>query len=490
MERAETLAKLHKDCQVLPPALSTSEKATHAKIFMSLVQTKPSQRPSSAELLDSGDIPVQAEDESLRRARRLLSDRNSQHRSQFINSLFSEPDQSDTPASTTGLRNQLKAMTLLEDVEAMSRRSPHDLNLQAVVKDRLTTIFQRHGAVERTDSPALFPYNVCYSSDDVVKFLNPNGKIMQLPYDLILPNAMLLARQTRREHKSFIFDDVYRVDHLREQPKIFGEANFDIVSKSGANLALCEAEILKVVDEIIDTFTNLTSAQMCYHVNHSRVLDAVLRFCDIDTTKWSAVKETISKLHTGEWTWAKVRHELRGPSIAVANTSLDELERFDFRDTLDRAVARIRFILKDTIDLESTFAHLSAVTTYLDHLNVQRKVYLSPLSSHNEKFYHGNILFQCLYDQKKRSVLAAGGRYDNLVRDHQPIASQKTHVHAVGFQLAWTGVCAGMDAYLQKLAKSKSKVRTSGVASAKFVLFLRLETCHRSIRPGHLPWHS
>lgn len=465
MERAETLELLQKEDHALPSALDNTEKATQAVIFMSLIQHKSTHRPSSSELLQSGQIPVQDEDESFRMARRLLADRTSHFRSQFINSLFNERHAIDNSSITMRIAptDPMRAVTLLEDVRAMSRSLPDDLDLQAMVRERLTAIFHRHGAVERTDSPALFPYHSCYPSADVVQFLSPTGKVMQLPYDLILPNAMLLARHSRPEPKTFVFDNVYRVDHLRDQPKIFGEANFDIVSENSLNLALREAEVLKVIDEILDTFPSLASVQMCYHINHAQLLDAILRFCDVEVSKWPAVKETVSKLHTGEWTFAKVRHELRGPSIAVAATSLDELERFDFRDTLEKAIARIRSIIKDTADLESAFAHMQAVITYLVRFNVKRKVYLNPLSSYNENFYRGNLLFQCLYDQKKRSVLAAGGRYDHLIHDHQLITSRKNHVYAVGFQLAWTGLCADMVSYLKRGTKSKAKRKSQSL---------------------------
>lgn len=456
MERAENLEKLQRENHTLPPALDNEQKATQGKIFMSLTQHKPSQRPSSLELLHNGQIPVEDENESLRMARRLLTDPTSHYRSHFIGCLFAERRAGgDVPHS---IIDPMQAVTLLEDVRAMSRSLPESLDLQAIVRGMLTAIFHQHGAVERTDSPALFPYNTAYPSTDVVQLLYPTGKVMQLPYDLILPNALLLAQQSRPERKTFIFDNVYRVDHLRE-PKIFGEANFDIVSGNSVNLALQEAEVLKVIDEILDAFPSLTSVQMCYHINHAELLDAILQFCDIELSKWVAVKETISKLHTGDWTWKKVRHELRGPSIAVAATSLDELELFDFRDSWDKAIPRLRSILKDTTELESTFAHMHDVTIYLNRLNVKRKSYINPLSSYNEKFYRGNLLFQCLYDQKKRSVLAAGGRYDQLIRNHQPVITRKYRVHAVGLQLAWTGICADMAMYLKRISKSKAKRR-------------------------------
>ncbi len=471
MERAETLEMLQKEDHPLPLALESLTKATQAAIFMSLVQHNPSQRPSSAELLQSGQIPVQDEDESFRVARRLLADRASHFRAQFISSLFNEKHATDDPSNIAGTAptDPMRAVTLLEDVGAMSRSSPDDLDLQSMVREKLTAIFRHHGAVERTDSPAVFPYHSCYPPADVVQFLSPKGQVMQLPYDLILPNAMLLARHSRSERKTFVFDNVYRVDHLRDQPKIFGEVNFDIVSANSLNLALREAEVLKVIDEIIDIFPNLATVQMCYHINHSQLLDAILRFCNVEASKWPAAKETVSKLHTGGWTWAKVRHELRGPSIAVAATSLDELERFDFRDPLEKAITRIRSILKDSIHLETAFAHMQAVVNYLVRLNVKRKVYLNPLSSYNEKFYSGNLFFQCLYDQKKRSVLAAGGRYDQLISSHQPITSRKKHVYAVGFQLAWTGLCADMVSYLKRRTKSKAKRKSQCLNSLAWI---------------------
>ena len=195
----------------------------------------------------------------------------------------------------------MEAVKLLEDMGAMSPTSPNNLDLQSMVREKLTAICQRHGAVERTDSPALFPYHAYYTADDVVRFVSTTGKVMQLPYDLILPNAMSLARQLRPERKTFVFDNVYRVDNPKDQPKIFGETNFDIVSGKGSNLALREAEVLKVIDEIIDTFPNLSSSQMCYHINHSQLLDSILQFCGINPIIWSSVKEAISKLHTGDW---------------------------------------------------------------------------------------------------------------------------------------------------------------------------------------------
>jgi hypothetical protein len=44
-----------------------------------------------------------------------------------------------------------------------------------------------------------------------------------------------------------------------------------------------------------------------------------------------AVAETLSKLNVHSWTWQKIKAELRSPLIGVSATSVDDLQRFDFR---------------------------------------------------------------------------------------------------------------------------------------------------------------
>lgn len=86
----------------------------------------------------------------------------------------------------------------------------------------------------------------------------------------------------------------------------------------------------------------------------------------------------------------------------------------------------------------STIAHLKEVVEYTKLLGVTTKIYINPLNSLKEAFYHGGILFSCLYDKKNKEVFAAGGRYDYLIKEHRPrIGGQEHKRHAVGFSLAW-----------------------------------------------------
>jgi translation initiation factor 2-alpha kinase 4 len=92
----------------------------------------------------------------------------------------------------------------------------------------------------------------------------------------------------------------------------------------------------------------------------------------------------------------------------------------------------------------------------LQSFGVKRKVYINPLSSLHDKFYRGSILFQCVFDSKRRDVFAAGGRYDRLIQEFAPkVLSNRPQAHAVGFNLSSDRLGSSMAEYLKSRAPSK-----------------------------------
>ena len=448
MERDHVVRKLRERKHELPTEFESPEKLLQGSIITSLISHKPSERPSCAELLRAGKVPLQIEDEAVKEALKALSDRNSPHYAKMMAALFSQkPDlqakdftwDMGTSAGTQGIK-------------------ANDILLQNLVKDRLAIVFRGHGAVEIQRQP-LFPWSDHYVSNNAVKLFDPSGTLVQLPYDLTLPYARSVGRGALFLEKTFTIGSVYRDNYTGGAPRSNGEADFDILSYDTLDLALKEAEVLKVVDEVIDEFPSLASAQMCFHLNHADLLEMVMDFCRISVPQRPAVKEVLSKLNIQKFTWQKIKNELRAPEVGVSSTSLDDLARFDWRDTLEKAFAKLRRIFTGTKYLDRThaiFAHLTSVAGYMKLWNVKRKVYISVLSSFNEKFYSGGILFQCLFDSKQREVLAAGGRYDRLIEEYrskgqgQPTAGY----HAVGVNLGWDRLVNSMARYLKKPEKS------------------------------------
>lgn len=316
MERDQTLRAIREKDHSLPSTFHQPEKIVQGQIIDSLLSHIPSERPSASELLQSGKIPLQVEEEAFRRAIvHLLSDPNSPDYRKILSEIFSQQ-----PKRFEGIA---------WDADSRERPDGNELLVQGLVKEHLSSIFCRHGAVEN-QRQMLFPRSHHYGNG-VVRLLDSSGNHLQLPFDLTLPNARTISRQGSSLEKTFAFGTVYRESSHGGEPNTHKEVDFDIASYDSLDLALKEAEVIKVLDEIIDEFTPLKSVPMCFLINHSDLLEAILKFCRITHAQAPMVKESISKLNVGKWTMQKIKSELRSPPVGVASTSLDELVRFDFR---------------------------------------------------------------------------------------------------------------------------------------------------------------
>lgn len=446
MERDHNIRVLREKQHTLPAVFLTPEFALQGTIIESLVSHRPSERPSSSELLRSGKIPVKIEDETIRLALEGLSDPNSPYYHQIMSALFSPKSSGQVKDYTWDLGSAVSA----------NGTDASTLILQSMVKEKLMCVFRRHGAIE-SQRQLLLPRSPYYANNEVPQLLDATGTLVQLPYDLILPNARAIALNRPASERTFAFGNVFRNNSTGGAPRHNGEVDYDIVTADTLDLALKEAEVIKVLDEIVDEFPAFTSTQMCFHLNHSDLLNLIMEYCRISVPQRPAVKEILSKLNIDTWNWQKVMRELRTPTLGVSATSLDDMARFDFRDTPDKAFSKIRSIFEGTEFIDrtrATFNHLESVIGYLKQFGVHRKVYICPLSSLNEKFYSGGVLFQCLYDTKRRHVLAAGGRYDRLIEEHKPkIHGQFTGCHAVGMNLGWDRLVSSMARYHKNLGK-------------------------------------
>ena len=424
MERAQVVEGLRKKKVILPLDFDTTGKAVQADIILSLLNHSPKERPTSTELLQSGKLPVQMESETIRQTLAGLSDPRSPYYHKMMSALFSRPTK--------------QAKDVAWDMDTMNP-SAGDLLLQTIVKQKLLSIFRRHGAVE-TPRSALFPRSGHYGPN-AVQLLDPNGTLVQLPYDLTLPNARAIAKHAPSVQRSFAFCPVYRDRQSGGQPQTFSEVDFDIVSTNSLDLALKEAEVIKVLDEVVLSFPALSSTQMCFHLSHADLLDLIFEFCRIEPSLRQVVAETLSKLNIQKWSWEKIKIELRSPLIGVSATSVDDLQRFDFRDTPTKAFQKLKAIFEGTGIFDkasSSIAHLRDVIEYTKRFDVRSKIYIKPLESLKEKFCKGGIVFSCIYDRKVKDVFAAGGRYDSLIREYShKIGNHSVERHAVGFNLAW-----------------------------------------------------
>ncbi|KAK0636270.1 anticodon binding domain of tRNAs-domain-containing protein [Bombardia bombarda] len=451
MQRAKVLEEVRRSPPCLPADFKFGDK-NQIEIMLSLLTHNPKERPSSAELLKSGKLPIQMESEAIRRAIAGLTEPNSPYYQKTLSALFD--------------RRLEQTKDYAWDMASTSP-SASELMRRYIVKDTLIAIFRRHGAVE-TPTAFLYPRSSHYEQG-VVELLDHSGTVLQLPYDLVMGHARSLARVTSGPvvQRSYSFGNIFRDRHGGGQPNVLGEVDFDIVTQDALDLALKEAEVIKVLDEIVGAFPAMSSTPICFHLGHSDLLHLIFDFCGVEASARQAAAEVLSKLNIGNYTWQKVRGELRAPSIGISATSVDELQRFDFRDTPSKAISKLKSILEGTEHHQNatpTLAHLREVYEYAKRFGVKNKIYISPLSSIHEAFFRGGVLFACLYDTKVKHVIAAGGRYDSLIREHRPkIRSRVEERHAVGFSLNWENELAKPvprttgKAFLKKAAEEEAQ---------------------------------
>ena len=315
MQKADVIGQLRRQKPILPGDFKPAERI-QTDIVLSLVNHSPKDRPSSADLLKSGKLPVQMESETIRRTLAGLADPSSPYYGKMLSTLFARPVEPTKDYAWDMFAAMPTAAELLN---------------HGVVKQELISIFRRHGALE-TPRSSLYPRSSHYG-DNVVQVLDSNGTVLQLPYDLTMGHARLMAKNTGSPvvQRTFNFGNVFRDKQDTGQPQMFGEVDFDIVTTDTLDLALKEAEVLKVLDEIIYNFPSLSSTQMCFHVGHSDLLQLILEYCGIEPACRRSAADVLSKLNIHNYTWQKIKSELRMPSVGISATSVDELQKFDFR---------------------------------------------------------------------------------------------------------------------------------------------------------------
>ena len=442
MERIRALQDVRERDHELPITFhANGEKAAQGRLISCLICHKPSERPSSTELLRSDILPVKIEDETIRQALSGLSDRRSPYHQKMMSALFAH-DSADT--------NRVKAMAWDAASSGLVDDSKR-LRLRGLAKETLEDVFRRHGA-EEGRRQAVFPKSGYYTNPNVVQLLDASGNLLQLPYDLTLPHARQLAQQPSAVRCTFAFGNAYRDQFQGGPPRVNEEVDFDIADTgSDDERVLSDAEVLKVMDDVVCEMPLFaTSVTVSFHLNHASILNAVLDHCRVPVAQQPAVKEIISKLGFHQNSWSKIRVELR--KFGLPDTTLDDLQQFDFRDEPEKAFVRLRTLFEGATTrlrsrLDTGIRSLKEILHIVASFNLQRKVYVPPLGSVNAKFYDDGILFQCVLERKSnRVVIAAGGRYDSLIRTYRPADMRTKPQGAVG-------VSIGLDPIISNMAK-------------------------------------
>jgi translation initiation factor 2-alpha kinase 4 len=218
------------------------------------------------------------------------------------------------------------------------------------------------------------------------------------------------------------------------------------------------------MDEIVAGIPGISVSHVAFHLNHWNLLELILEFCGVKQSVRPQVKDILSELNIQNQTWFKLAKELRAQPIGLSPTALHVLAQFDFRDTPDNALAKIQALLGNSdcaSRMEPIAAHIQKVVSYAKEIGVRSRMFVCPFSCAKHKFYQSGLMFQCIMNAKGRAVFAAGGRYDQLIVQHQPAGlTELSHCYAVGMSF-------GFDRLLHLVAQLQSRTNQAQKINTK-----------------------
>ncbi|CAL1189967.1 unnamed protein product [Candida parapsilosis] len=432
MERALTLNKLRQ--REYPENWKGNQEK---QIVHQLLDPDPKARPGASELLQSGRLPVEHQDQVIKEALKSLADPASPWQQQVREALFHQPYSLAKDLLYDGGRETINSST-------------SDYLLFSKLIDELTSLFHKHGAVENININVILPRIPAQPKDMVYEFLDRGGSVITLPYDLVVPVARFVSRNEINVPKFYRHDFVYR-PNLRGigMPEKYSTMNFNITSSSDREVIANDAECLKVVDEVMCMFGQIP-AQKIIFINHYYVLDAVVSFVFGNTKvddqiKWG-VFAVLSQLRIDK-SVDDVKKYLREEFQIPRTVIEDLLSNFNFTCSLYEARQKLQKLMIDSpqlIKVEKSFAYLSKVQSILNQFGRKSEILFNPLYNYDNRYYRNGIMFQAVFkgDKSKRyNRIITGGRFDTLIKSFTDVSvtGSKTfkpnRLHCVGFTL-------------------------------------------------------
>ncbi|XP_031478528.1 eIF-2-alpha kinase GCN2 isoform X2 [Nymphaea colorata] len=431
MERSVILSDLKQKWK-LPPVWA-SEFPEQAVLLQRLVASSPSDRPSALEVLQDA-LPPRMEDEWLKDILRTIqASEDSYVYDRVISAIFDEESYLMKAQSHLGGRK-----STITDDSSFSEMVEADLHdrVSGVAKD----VCKQHGA-KRFEIPQLRVLDDCpLQNRNAVKLLTSGGDMLELCHELRLPFVEWVVAKQKVSLKRYEISWVYRRAVGHSAPNRYLQGDFDII---GGAPSLTEAETIKVAMDIMTRFFHHDTCDI--RLNHGCLLDAIWSWIGIKGESRQNVAKLLSWAVSScpqsinrRSKWVLIRRQLmKDPQLSEA--IINKLQTVDrrFCGSADEALARLRD--KSTRD---ALGELSLLLSYLRWWNLEKHISIDVLMPPSEIYYRG--LFFQIYVTRGQShgyssestLVAVGGRYDNLLHRMWDKEHRSSPPGAVGLSLA------------------------------------------------------
>ncbi|EJF61645.1 Serine/threonine-protein kinase [Dichomitus squalens LYAD-421 SS1] len=440
------------------------KRSRQRQIITMLLQHDPDKRPSALQLSQSPLLPARVEDEYVKGALNMIAKADSPHLPAVLSTLFTQPVK--------------PVRSYLYDIDS---EPPEHASLNSLVIDHLEQIFHLHGAVD-SETPLLMPVtNPVEDDHNRAVYLDRHGEVVSLPHNALPPFARAAARAEYKRIKRYHICDIYRPNSPAGHPRASKVAVFDIITPdlvTGPNAAAAEG--IAIVNNCLDVFGDLSEHYVIV-ISHSKILETVLERVPAELRA-----ETIDMLTNTKSSASQKRNSLivKGVSRSVCDELKLLAETSD--DTVDGLVERLEKsspILRQM--LEPYLKDIRHTLQFVQVSGVVRPIRVDPLLlGHRNAYFANGVCFMAVRKNKRTDVLAAGGRYDHVIKRYTTPTANPEPRAAVALQIYLEKITATLAPYQNQFLTSQQALKE--LKSFGYWCPRRCDVYVVSYQPGYL----
>ncbi|KAG2365174.1 kinase-like domain-containing protein [Suillus spraguei] len=437
-ERIAVLEDLRKP-EVYFPRDWDVHRASQKQIIAALLRHDPAERPTALELSQSPLLPPRVEDEYFKGALRMMAKPDSPYHQGVLSALFNQPV------------NQ--ARSYLYDIEA---EIPEHAYLNDIVEDRIAAIFRLHGAVDM-EPPLLIPSSNPEEGQNHATFIDRHGEMVCLPNNALVPFARLAARAGLRRIKRFHITNIYRPNSAPGHPKATKAAVLDVITPDTKHgLMAAGAEFLILLSNCLNSFPNLAQNYEI-HISHSKIADLALN--RIPEELRSSVIEIINQSKS---TAPQKRVSLLKKGLLRSTT--DELEALaEIDEDIDTLLSKLEKVSPTLVTvMKPAVEEIKQTIQFATSAGFSAPVFFHPLmwGAHHMHFKEG-VRIEVVRRARRLDVLAAAGRYDNLIAQYSNPKPRSDPICAFAVQIALEKIAMVLAAFQSTSVKALVKEQRS-----------------------------
>lgn len=488
MERFVILTNLRRSEIIFPSDIDCYVNEQEKCLIRQMLNHNPKERPTSNELLESECLPPLEIEEAKQQLmiKQVVQNPRSKQYKFLLNTLFNRQMSSVDDIVYDSEIDVVKSKKLINNEQLKAR-------VFQFVSDRLKGILKKYGAV-RCTVPTFTPANSLgkFNLNHAFSVCDNNGSIIFPPYDLRIPFARCIARNQNLNNihtfKRYAIDKVYRSRIVGYHPKELFECCFDIVTtQTGNNWPIIpDVEVLLVLNEIIDSFECLKNKPFTLHVNSIKFLYAVFAYFEIEEQHFEQVlrifaesndRNFVSKSNDSEYSKTPrdhINYMLSSKNILESNkiNILTQMLLENEKNSAKELTELVQFYMRRKSQPKQKQAYDQAIDAIrelgliIDCLQnscntFRMKIKFVPnlvLNLSNCNIY-SRLIFQLQYDVVKKhqvlhSILATGGRYDDLIENFQiNFSSKQDPINEKALMFSDRRTAVGFSLEIEKIVK-------------------------------------